>query len=318
MATEEDHRPLLEFNGDTKEKATISVVDGTKKLKYGNEYWVQRNVVTIRVTANILFDEVSIYCHKRGSETRFMQTLPYYRALPYFDASVKVKLPMTSGRPETQKEMWLSCTFTRAGQIVHQCTSKTFLVCSRPGSSPLPSTERQYPFSRVEIGKNRKLSFVPIQSNTYQTVSVTHTTEVVSPLPRRNSPSAPELPFTGIIQLNPVVTAIQPNYGTHHGGTQVTIHTRNIQLLDAREITVYFGLLPGIQVCVLSENTISVITPPRFMPGTVEVSVLIDKNEITEKCSFIFTEHDSNTQPVPSDSVYNVYSMQPLKRSKTT
>jgi hypothetical protein len=116
---------------------SIAIIDGTKKIRYGNEYWVQRNVVTIKITSQVPFDTVNIYCYKKGvNDPKLVDTIQFFEQQrsygSYFESSVKRKLPMTSGRPETQKKIWLTAEFITDGQVIRSSSTDPFFVCSRP------------------------------------------------------------------------------------------------------------------------------------------------------------------------------------------
>lgn len=123
----------------------ITIIDGTKKRKYGTTYWVQRNVITLQVLASFKFDQCTVHCHKENSQdVKLMEVLTFkdhfgtYHNLPngvtVYESQFKKKLPFTSGRPETQKHVWLSADFTSSANTVASCATDKFFVCSRPTS----------------------------------------------------------------------------------------------------------------------------------------------------------------------------------------
>ncbi|KAG2388749.1 hypothetical protein C9374_000188 [Naegleria lovaniensis] len=136
--------------------ALIDIIDGTQKEKNGIKYWVQRNVITIQVISSFVFDTCTINCNKEGStEVKHMETLSFVDSFAkmneskimelnlstlrsastyheIYEAQFRKKLPYTSGRPETQKLIWLSAEFSLNNQIIKTVISPKFYVCSRP------------------------------------------------------------------------------------------------------------------------------------------------------------------------------------------
>nr|CAG4712432.1 unnamed protein product [Naegleria fowleri] len=135
--------------------ALIDIIDGTQKEKNGIKYWVQRNVITIQVISSFVFDTCIVNCNKEGSsEAKHMETLSFVDSFTkmseskiaelnlsttfrsqeheFYEAQFRKKLPYTSGRPETQKLIWLSAEFSINNRIIKTVTSPKFYVCSRP------------------------------------------------------------------------------------------------------------------------------------------------------------------------------------------
>ncbi|EFC43916.1 predicted protein [Naegleria gruberi] len=137
--------------------ATVQIIDGSQKEKNGIKYWVQRNVITIQVISSFVFDTCTVYCTKEGNtETKVMETLSFVDSFTklnpskvaevlknakctlsideddVYEAQFRKKLPFTSGRPETQKLIWISAEFSMSNKIIKKVNSSKFYVCSRP------------------------------------------------------------------------------------------------------------------------------------------------------------------------------------------
>ena len=128
----------------------VAIIDGTRKIKYNTSYWVQRNVITVQILAAFSFDECKVTCHKEStSDVKSMETvsfssftvrapqlngdLPAAASADTYEYVFKKKLPHTSGRPETQKYIWLNAEFyNKSGMPIGKCSSEKFYVCSRP------------------------------------------------------------------------------------------------------------------------------------------------------------------------------------------
>jgi hypothetical protein len=152
----------------------IIVVDGTKKIKYGTTYWVQRNVITVQIQAAFKFDECKIFCHKEHtSDVKHMETLSFNDHFvklsqhPHaYEGSFKKKLPYTSGRPETQKYIWLSAEFYQGSTLLGKCQTDKFYVCSRPANDPSKHHEQVKARTKVHadnlsIPKNKSFGMQP-------------------------------------------------------------------------------------------------------------------------------------------------------------
>lgn len=154
----------------------ITIIDGTKKIKYNTTYWVQRNVVTVQVTASFLFDECKVTCSKEStSDVKHMETIPFgnfvlrndFDSTPKYEHVFKKKLPHTSGRPETQKYIWLSAEFLQHAESISKCSTEKFYVCSRPAGEIL-----------MPISKKKK---VPQEKKLSNSNVVIHANNVVNP-----------------------------------------------------------------------------------------------------------------------------------------
>lgn len=187
---EEEEDEVLDSSDNGSELfATVEVIDGTRKQKYNTKYWVQRNVVTIQVLSGFVFDTCYVYCHKEGShDIKLMEKLSYvdsfyklsqnktsqYRQQvqnppnEIYETQFRKKLPHTSGRPETQKHIWLSAHFYLNDRLLKDVQSEKFFVCSRPQDSkgtartkvPAPST------SQLQFNHNE-----PVKGSTSSTSS---------------------------------------------------------------------------------------------------------------------------------------------------
>jgi hypothetical protein len=304
-----DPSPLLLPKDDA---TTIKIIDGTKKIRYNTEYWVQRNVITIMVSSHVSFDYVNIFCHKRGTEQpKLVERLVFSEnqnrvqsKLP-FESAFKKKLPMTSGRPETQKQIWLTAEFCTDGQITRTCATEPFYVCSRPAKEE-KSVKPASSFTVVETGRMKRVSFLPITQPSAQETQPASPSRQPSPVKFIDWPPQPQ----------PIISEMCPAYGPHSGGSAITIRIQNHNLLSSREVTVWFGLLPASKVEILDEQTLVALTPPRFMPGTVQVAVIIDKKEIAETRQFIYTDKTEPSPRVMSDiACHNYFNCSPKECS---
>jgi hypothetical protein len=141
--------------------SSIQIIDGTKNEKNGKTYWVQRNVVTIQVLTSFEFDECKVLCKKENcSDPKILATLIFHERFfinqntNMYQATFKKKLPYTSGRPETQKEIWMEAEFYKSGKIITRVNSKRFFVCSRPNTEKKNTKKR--PLEETTIQKNSK------------------------------------------------------------------------------------------------------------------------------------------------------------------
>ncbi|KAL0481095.1 transcription factor coe2-B [Acrasis kona] len=281
----------------TQEDCSVRIVDGTRKQRYGTNYWVQRNVITIQVSSNSQFEEARIFCNRKGTtDPKHMETICYMetnakRLNSSFEVTFKKKLPYTSGRPETQKQIWLSAEFWSKGVMVKRCNSEAFFVCSRPGTdkSPPSSPEQVIPSSPVSPFKVN-IQSSPVRRN--------------SPDPQVNNiplPSTSTEPRTTCIQ--PQLVSILPSSGSYIGGCEATITIRNYTLLANDQVSIYFGLIPVTNIEIVGENTVVATTPARFMPGTVSVSIVINGNEIKNNIEYRYISElvpSTSTQPYHS------------------
>jgi len=131
--------------------ASIEIIDGTRNVKYGTVYWVQRNVVTIKILVSFIFDECRVLCSKEDTnDVKLMEVLKFVdhfskqksttrqdvSADSLYEVQIKKRIPFTSGRPETQKHIWLTAEFYLKNTMIHRVNTKKFYVCSRPGGKP--------------------------------------------------------------------------------------------------------------------------------------------------------------------------------------
>lgn len=180
--------------------ASIRIIDGTRNVKNGVQFWVQRHVVTVRIQCSFRFDECLVTCSKQGmSEQRYTQTLYFAEhftkiaenrhhddhdssgthLMMRFEAVFKTKLLYTSGRPENQRKVWLTASFFSGNTTIASATTDEFLVCSRPGNemaeslplsdtSETPASTKQdidiYKSAKIVKWMNRRLHGTPAAS----------------------------------------------------------------------------------------------------------------------------------------------------------
>jgi hypothetical protein len=334
---------------------SIKIIDGTKKIRYGTEYWVQRNVITVQVISHVPFDEVRVFCHKKGAnDPKLMEILPYFEHYKShgiaFETSFKKKLPHTSGRPETQKPIWLTAEFYKGGNIIKSSSTEPFFVCSRPGNDTASEKESVSPVNAASIiqpNKSKRSSFLPLTSiqpnpiamvspltssrinasmtssfpllKRYSSLHLPNTSPFTSPVqsPRTTpihmsrglyqaslSPktfrTSPTTAFTSECKSTFAIVDISPARGSNAGGFPITISVSNIDLNSARDVTVFFGLLPASQIRIIDDHTLTVIAPARFIPGDVKVSIVVDGCETCVTGVFKYT--DANTLPLSAPS----------------
>lgn len=240
------HGKSFPTNTGPNSMCSIKIIDGTKRICHGTEYWVQRHVVTVKVTSLFPFDEVRIYCNKKGTQdVKHMNTLPYYghyksRGM-IFESVFKKRLPYTSGRPETQKPIWLTAEFWQHGEIIKSCISESFFVSSKPDN------ERSAPHKSEISPVNSPSVIHSIKSdrNAFSSASIqTHSIAIVCP-------TAPISQHPNPIRCPMAVAATTPLYLVSR---EASMNPVNLNNESSRSPQLHFSQTSSSSPCISTVN----------------------------------------------------------------